>query len=252
MKNVFVFDVDGTLTPARQSIASDFENFFREFVSKEIVFLASGSDYLKLQKQVPIDILKACEGVFGCAGAQHYKSGNLVVEKHHEFLPELQKLCSDFVDASDYPHRTGNHIEARTGMLNISSVGRNANTSERQRYHKWDQLYGERSSFVKLINESTLPYEASAGGQISIDVVPIGWNKSVVKDQVLNLIPDARIIFFGDRMGAGGNDKPLADALSLAGEPHHAICVDGYKDTWREIVLMLKRLHKNDKQYVAA
>jgi len=53
-----------------------------------------------------------------------------------------------------------------------------------------------------------------------------------VKHEVLEKFPDSSLIFFGDRMGAQGNDKPLADVLNTPSGKHSAISVDNYKDTW--------------------
>ena len=43
----YIFDVDGTLTPSRGKISSDFEKFFLDFTQKHNVYLVTGSDYEK-------------------------------------------------------------------------------------------------------------------------------------------------------------------------------------------------------------
>ena len=50
---------------------------------------------------------------------------------------------------------------------------------------------------------------------MSIDIAPIGYDKSqVIKEVKLNRnIPDGRYIFIGDRIEGGGNDYPLAKLM---------------------------------------
>ena len=66
MKNVFIFDVDGTLTDSRSPMDTAFRKWFKDWLkrgSKE-VYLASGSDYVKTQEQVNNDILNRVDAVF--------------------------------------------------------------------------------------------------------------------------------------------------------------------------------------------
>jgi len=233
MRKIYLFDVDGTLTPARMPMDKAFEVFFDSFVNSNKVVLISGSDYKKIQEQVQQDILNKCEGVYGCSGAEYFEKDILVFRKEHEFPKQLLQLCEGFITNSAYHQRCGTHIEERPGMLNISSVGRDATNSQRKSYHAWDMENNERIAFVDVINKSDLPYEASAGGEISIDIVPKGWNKSVVKNEILSKYPEASLVFFGDKIVPNGNDLPLAEALQDSDGKHISVPVDSYKDTWK-------------------
>lgn len=232
MQNIYLFDVDGTLTPPRMPMDKTFEIFFDGFAGSNKVVLISGSDYIKIQEQVPQHILNKCDGVYGCSGAEYFENDILVHRKEHEFPNELLELCNTFIDQSAYGLRCGTHIEERPGMLNISAVGRDANNDQRKSYHAWDMEHKERIAFVDLINKSELPYEASAGGEISIDIVPQGWNKSVVKNEILSKYPDARLTFFGDKITPNGNDLPLAEALNDTSDKHTSVAVESYEETW--------------------
>lgn len=233
MNRIYLFDVDGTLTPPRMPMNEKFAEFFHNFTDPHKVVLVSGSDYKKIQEQVPQDILNRCDGVYGCSGAEYFEKDILIYRKEHKFPKELMELCEAYIKKSKYDLRCGTHIEERPGMLNISTVGRDATPEQRKSYHIWDKTNKERIAFVDLINESSLPYEASAGGEISIDLVPAGWNKSVVKDEVLNKNPDASLVFFGDRIITNGNDLPLAEALSQPKGKHASKPVESYHDTWK-------------------
>jgi len=47
MNQIFIFDIDGTLTPARQAMTDEMIEVFREFCQRERVVLATGSDMIK-------------------------------------------------------------------------------------------------------------------------------------------------------------------------------------------------------------
>lgn len=234
-KEIYVFDVDGTLTPHRAPVEPGFERFFRQFVAKQSTYLISGSDISKIKEQLPEDILTACRGVFGCSGAEFWQQGELQYQKDHVFPDDMLKNFQAFIDGSSYKERHGNHIEMRIGMVNISVPGRGSTMAQRKHYSKWDTATEERRKFIEQFNSVDHPYEASAGGQISIDIVPKGYNKSMAMEEILKREPDSGLIFFGDRMAEGGNDKPLADALENAGPPHRAIPIKTYLDTWEEL-----------------
>ena len=232
MTQIFLFDVDGTLTPPGQKMRDSFAEFFGPFVQQHIVFLISGSDYSKIERQVPSDILTRCYGVFGCSGAEYLEQGQTIYRNEHQFDAGLVADIERFIEQSSYGVRCGHHVDRRPGMLNVSVVGRNADLQQRAAYFEWDSHVGERLGFVEFLKRNHPGYEAFCGGEISIDIVPRGWNKSVAKRAVLEKFPDAEIVFFGDRMGPKGNDSPLADVLDTPSRRHRAIAVEDYTDTW--------------------
>ena len=75
MNKIFIFDVDGTLTPSRQRMTEEFSKFFDKWSSKNTYYLVTGSDLGKIQEQVPITYLERADGVFTCCGNQLWKEG---------------------------------------------------------------------------------------------------------------------------------------------------------------------------------
>ena len=49
---IFIFDVDGTLTPSRQKMNKEFQDWFSMFMLVNNVYLATGSDAEKTIEQV--------------------------------------------------------------------------------------------------------------------------------------------------------------------------------------------------------
>tara|TARA_Y100001938_G_scaffold128452_1_gene182228 strand:+ start:594 stop:1340 length:747 start_codon:yes stop_codon:yes gene_type:complete len=219
MSKIFIFDVDGTLTPSRRKMAKDFKDFFSEWIKKNKFYLVTGSDLPKLQEQMDFMEIHA-EGIFTCCGNQfwqpdpavHPKHCDLIYENEFKIPEKLEKLLEVFLMTSPYHHRAGNHIEDRDSMLNFSVVGRNCSLMERDNYFKYDNEEGERKKLSTIIKHKFPELDAVIGGQISIDIYPKGNDKS----QILDIIKQDRLveadeyIFIGDRTMKGGNDYPLA------------------------------------------
>ena len=85
MKKIYIFDMDGTLTPSRREMTPDFEEFFSMWANTHTFFLVSGSNLEKIKEQVPQYILDLSEGVFTCGGNQLWLNGEL--SYNHEFKP---------------------------------------------------------------------------------------------------------------------------------------------------------------------
>ena len=236
MNEVLVFDVDGTLTPPRQPMDEAMARELRRIISARQVYLVTGSDRAKIEAQAPRDILENAAGVFCCLGNELWRGRRLVMEMRHVFPVELVEFATALLDGSAYPVLTGRHVEQRTGSLNISVVGRNANLLQRRDYVRHYQATAERDRLIAEIEARFPHYECNRGGQISIDIAPRGWNKARVFKEVRNRAPEAAVHFFGDTISEGGNDLPLAQAL-IADGPRHV--VNAVKD-WRETLAVLK------------
>lgn len=238
MGTIYLFDVDGTLTPARQPMTENFRQFFEVFCGKQTVYLVTGSDRPKLDEQLPSSVRALTKGIFTCAGSQFWQRELLVYENHHAFDPELVKALENFIDESRFQGRFGNHLEHRTGMINISVPGRNVSQEGRKHYYKWDAEHTERAQFIEELGRLFPNYSAAAGGQISIDVSPLGWTKAQVLKSLTNWHPNASFTFFGDRMNDNGNDRPLADALHAHSARNESVAVNGPEDTQRLLTTM--------------
>ena len=248
---IYIFDVDGTLTPSRRPMTEDFLKFFNGWSKKNNFYLVSGSDLDKMKEQVPEFILERANGLFTCGGNQFWKESNtkqwptdwkLIYENKFEISTKLKNALEIILMSSQYPHRYGNHIEDRGSMLNFSVVGRNCNLEQRQHYFEWDNKKGERKKLSLFIKHKFPELDAVIGGQISIDIAPKGNDKSqvidVIKKQPMRIIPryEDKFVFIGDRTVKGGNDYPLAKVMKemdncevyQAGEPS---AEDGYKQT---------------------
>ena len=241
MKRIYIFDVDGTLTPSRRPMTEDFLEFFNGWSKQNPFYLVSGSDLDKIKEQVPEFILERAEGIFTCGGNKFFIDNKLEYEKVFNPPNNLLTYLGQQVRESDTPVMAANHRENRGSMLNFSVVGRDCTLEERAKYFEWDKQVGERKRIAQEIKDGWPELDAVIGGQISIDIAPVGNDKSqVIKrikvDYQIPFGADVEYVFIGDRTMEGGNDYPLAEKMSnmddckvyQAGEPSQE---DGYKKT---------------------
>ena len=231
MKKVYAFDVDGTLTPSRLKINKDFKEFFIDFMDKNDVYFITGSDEEKTIEQITEEIWLKSKASLQSAGNHIFIKGEEVYRNEWYPTKKLIDRLEFFLKNTQYPTKTSNHSEYRVGLLNFSTVGRSVTQEQRDAYEAWDKINEERKFIVESINDEFPDLEASAGGQISIDIHPRGANKGQAKNWILNRYDEkVQIVFLGDKTMKGGNDYPIAKVLS---EPHVVHQVNDWQETYK-------------------
>ena len=217
MKPIYLFDVDGTLTPPRQEVDEEFADAFLSWADTgaRIVYLVTGSDIAKTKEQLFAPFIDRCAGIFTCSGNVFYSKKKLVYKKEVNLPPTFIDDLELYLEhGSAWRTQTGKHIELRPGMVNFSTVGRNASLNLREAYYAWDQISRERQDIVEYITHLYPEFEVSIGGNISVDIYPVGHNKAQVVEHLYAEHGEGRpLIFVGDRNVPGGNDWPLAQRL---------------------------------------
>ena len=249
MSKVFIFDVDGTLTPSRLPMNEEFQKFFSDWSMINKFYLVTGSDLPKLKEQMRgLDIHS--HGIFTCCGNEYWQTDPAVHPNHADNIysnkfkpPETLLTYLGFqIKMSDFPIRAGNHREDRGSMLNFSIVGRDCTLEERQQYFEWDNQNGERERIAKEVRDGWPGIDAVIGGQISIDIYPEGNDKSQILDIIKQetIVEPDEYIFIGDRTMEGGNDYPLAKLMEKTEN-----CKYYQTESWEQTQKILEKL-KND------
>lgn len=104
-------------------------------------------------------------------------------------------------------------------MINVSPIGRNASTVERNEFQAFDATANVRATMVEALKKAfpadEYPLTYSIGGQISFDVFPTGWDKTYCLKHVeaekerADGVEYSTIHFFGDKTFEGGNDYEI-------------------------------------------
>jgi HAD superfamily hydrolase (TIGR01484 family) len=238
-KTCYVFDVDGTLTEPRVQMTDAMANEFLLWSMNKECFIATGSDFEKTKEQVPWDVMDCFQNIFCCMGNEVRNTMGRVIYKSDFAVPEpLRKDFAKILQNSNCPVKTGAHTELRTGMVNFSTVGRNADFEQRKTYSMWDKKHDERNKIVSYINEKYPTLNASVGGSISIDIIEEGHDKG----QIVHYLENAgatKIVFVGDKCTPGGNDHGVVRELKKSNLAYEWYNVSGPSDT-----LMLLRTNK--------
>jgi len=211
---IYVFDLDGTLTPPRLAMQDEFAKIFLPWLKSHTAFIATGSNLTKVTEQLPVAVLNAFSGVYCSMGNELWRHGAYVYQ--NKFIPDSRMLAmlEEFRRNTEYPYELyPNYIEMRTGMINFSVLGRDCPYEERLRYQTWDKENHERQKIKETLQREFPQYEFSVGGSISIDINPCGCSKAQIAGRLQKSFPDEKIVFFGDRTQPGGNDYELAEAL---------------------------------------
>ncbi|KAK3089357.1 hypothetical protein FSP39_002990 [Pinctada imbricata] len=226
------------------------EDFLKRLRSKVTVALVGGSDLVKIAEQMGghDGLMKNFDYVFAENGLVAFKAGeqigqeNLLHYKGEETLQKVINFALRYMSDLKLPAKRGTFIEFRSSMLNICPVGRSCSQAEREGFAAFDKENNVRQKFVEALykefpqSESGLVF--AIGGQISIDVFPVGWDKTfclkfIEKDGYKTMH------FFGDKTSKGGNDHEIfADSRTIG----HT--VTGPEDTMKQ----LDKLYFNEQQ----
>ncbi|KFA62558.1 hypothetical protein S40285_05703 [Stachybotrys chlorohalonatus IBT 40285] len=224
---ICLFDVDGTLTPARLSASPEILELLRRLRQKCAIGFVGGSNFEKQEEQlgkpagVPVatlfDFCFAENGLTAFKLGQALDSNNFIRWIGEDQYKELANFCLHYIADLDIPIKRGTFIEFRNGMINVSPIGRNASVKERQEFEAYDKEAKVRQTFVAKLRErfGHLGLTFSIGGQISFDIFPAGWDKTYCLKHLENEaqkpggIAYKNIHFFGDKTFEGGNDYEL-------------------------------------------
>lgn len=216
---IILFDVDGTLTKPLHIITDDLDSFLQEKIKPlATIGLVGGSDLSKIARQMKgEDVVNRFDYTFCENGLVYYKNGKLLgKENMNKFIGEdlSQKFinfCLKYMSGISLPCKRGSFVEFRSGMLNISPIGRSCSQEERNEFAVYDAKHKIREQFTEAMRKEfpNSGLHFSLGGQISIDVFPIGWDKTYCLQHVMEGTDFKEIHFFGDKTSPGGNDYEL-------------------------------------------
>jgi len=244
---IALFDVDGTLTIPRGEVKEDMMEMLKKLREKIMVGIVGGSDLPKQEEQLGPGIVHEVFWNFSQNGLVAYRNGTLLesnsISKHlgegniKRVVNWVMKYLAE--ELEDLPIKRGTFIEFRSGMLNISPIGRNCSREERNDYEKFDLEHKVRENMVAAMKKefSDLNLTYSIGGQISFDVFPTGWDKTYCL-QYLKESDFDEIHFFGDKTFKGGNDYEIFTSERTIG--HSVTCPEDTIEQIRKLFLQNK------------
>ncbi|KAK9076415.1 hypothetical protein SSX86_004749 [Deinandra increscens subsp. villosa] len=219
---IALFDVDGTLTAPRKGVTPKMLKFIQELRKVVTVGVVGGSDLVKISEQLGSTVINDYDYVFAENGLVAYKDGKLVGTQSlktslgEDKIKEFVNFVLHYIADLDIPIKRGTFIEFRSGMINVSPIGRNCSQEERDEFEKYDKVHNIRSNMVEVLREkfAHLNLTFSIGGQISFDAFPQGWDKTYCLKYLEEF---QEIHFFGDKTYKGGNDHEIYESERTVG-----------------------------------
>ena len=133
--------------------------FMKSLSEKITVGIVGGSDLPKQEEQLGEGIAKVFPYNFSQNGLVAYKNGELqeiqTISKHlgEDNIRRIVNWALKYLADIDIPVKRGTFIEFRSGMMNISPIGRNCSREERNDYEKFDLERNIRKNMVAAMKK---------------------------------------------------------------------------------------------------
>ncbi len=219
MKELIIFDLDGTLNVSKMSLDEEMAVLICELLLKTKVAIISGASFAQFEKQF-LKSLNCQSDNLGrlflmptSGGSLYQYEKNSWVEVYKESLSEeeIEKIHNAFdlaiVDEGvALPVDTyGEIIEDRGSQVTYSALGQEAPIELKE---KWDIDHSKREKIVKKLVSYIPEFEVRIGGTTSIDVTKKGIDKAYGVEKIKKYldISKEKILFIGDAIFPQGND----------------------------------------------
>ncbi|HEX3612633.1 MAG TPA: HAD-IIB family hydrolase [Sporichthyaceae bacterium] len=221
MKQLIVFDLDGTLAESKASLDHEMVRLLTDLLGVVRVAVISGGAWPQFEKQLlallPCDRRLEMLSLLPTCGTKFYSydtqweqlySEDLTAEEKSRIVEALEQAGSSL----DPPEQVwGEIIEDRGSQITFSALGQQAPAKAKA---EWDPDFAKRTR-IKAILDPLLPeFAVRLGGATSVDVTKAGIDKAFgirkLRD-VLGIRID-QMLFIGDALFPGGNDYPAKEA----------------------------------------
>ena len=248
MKDIIIFDIDGTLVESSQ-INLIHAEILNKIKKKYEIAICGGGTLTKALEQmndliILIIILQNAD-VYNKNKSENsldleeiyvknlrvhnlYQSINILIK---EFLKYLSKVSYEL---------SGHFVDLRNGIVYLSCVGMQANIIERENFKKIDYQLNIRNEILNLLRNKA--YELgildklsiNLGGSVGIGIYPIEYDKTQILD-IIDKNKYNKIIYFGDKYLKDGNDYGIINHKNVIGYK-----IDNVEDTFKILKYLLE------------
>jgi phosphomannomutase len=120
--------------------------FMKQLREHVTVGVVGGSDLVKISEQLGKSVTTDYDYCFSENGLVAHKNGELIGTQSlksflgDDQLKEFINFTLHYIADLDIPIKRGTFIEFRSGMLNVSPIGRNCSQEERDEFEKYDKV----------------------------------------------------------------------------------------------------------------
>jgi phosphomannomutase len=221
MKQLIVFDLDGTLAESKSAIDAEMGGLLEALLAVLRVAVISGGDLPQFAQQLlanlppdsdldRLSLLPTCGTRFFQynGGWKKLYAEDLNTEQKHKIVAALEGA----VTASGFgaSQTWGETIEDRESQITYSALGQQAPLDAKRH---WDPEFAKRKKIQALLDPMLPDFSVRVGGSTSIDVTLPGIDKAYGIRKLRDIlgVPIAQMLYIGDALFPGGNDAPARD-----------------------------------------
>ncbi len=232
------FDLDDTLAPSKGEIDDRIAHLLRELLRRVDVAIISGGNEQQFRTQVIARLADAEADelhrlhLLPTCGTRYLRfdgEGFATVYAHdltdEEKRAAMEALREEAERLGLWEEQTwGEVLEDRGSQITFSALGQRSPNDVK---HTWDPEGTKRESLRDAVAPRVPGLEVRSGGSTSIDITRAGIDKAYGMRRLAEHtgIELTDMLFYGDRLDAGGNDYPVR----AIGVP--SVAVTGWEDT---------------------
>jgi HAD superfamily hydrolase (TIGR01484 family) len=222
MKQLIVFDLDGTLAVSKSPLDAEMAALLGALLTVAKVAIISGGDWPQFQEQV-LSILSSDQSlknlyILPTCGTKFYRyasswemlySEDFTAEEKTKIIKAIKRTMAS---SGFKAERTwGEQIEDRGSQITFSALGQQAPLEEKD---KWDPDYAKRKKIKALLDTYIPEFSVRMGGATSIDITKPGIDKAYGIRKLRDILGISlkEMIYIGDALFVGGNDYPAEEA----------------------------------------
>ena len=222
MKNLIVFDLDGTLAASKSPLEAEMGKLLHELLGVIKVAVISGGAWEQFQTQLLANLIAddslANLSLLPTCGTKFYKyTGEWTKLYSEDFTTQdawhIMSSIKVAVKAAGCPveQTWGETIENRGSQITYSALGQQAPLEAKE---KWDPDLAKRMR-IKAILDTLIPeFSVRIGGATSIDVTQQGIDKAYGLRKLREILDISlkEMVYIGDALFPEGNDYPAKEA----------------------------------------
>lgn len=226
-QKLVAFDLDGTLTKSKQSMSLKMAQKLKDLAKYCYIAIVSGASEAQFRQQVipTLELLSFPMQKLFLVTTNGGRILHHVGEDWTELMPffmmtedDEKRIIRAVVRIFDKEEWSGDimatrteQIECRGSQVTFSALGQNAPLDLKKDF---DPDLSKRRPFRDRIAEALPEFDVKIGGTTSIDIVLKGVSKVSGLQQIMDFmsIPRDEVLYVGDALYEGGNDRCVKDA----------------------------------------
>jgi HAD superfamily hydrolase (TIGR01484 family) len=222
MKRLVAFDLDGTLAKSKSRVDAEMASLLHDLLGVVRVAVISGGAWPQFEAQLlsplPDDERLARLSLLPTCGTKFFAFERTWKELYSEDLGVEEKakisraLKVALAESGFAVERVwGERIEDRGTQITLSALGQEAPSEAKA---LWDPDFSKRKKMQHALHSLIPEFSVRLGGSTSIDVTRLGIDKGygIRKLRDTLSISFDEMLFVGDALFVGGNDRPVKDA----------------------------------------